>query len=171
MHSPCPPFLSHDLLRLKRAVCIYLLLAVYNLHSLQVEGLHAALFPFFFSLSADPMGLGGGQNTQGFFLHQREIQLMISSLRASLRLKAAVCTAPGANLLGTLSLAHVVYTSKSGVKLFQLGPQRHPGRTNLLMKGADHHSSNNLGAGVHYTYSLGCLVRGPLCVCTSIRRY
>lgn len=117
------------------------------------------------------MGLGGGQNTQGFFLHQREIQLMISSLRASLRLKAAVCTAPGANLLGTSSLAHVVYTSKSGVKLFQLGPQRHPGRANLLMKGADHPSSNNLGTGVHYTYSLGCLVRGLLCVGTSIRRY
>lgn len=44
---------------------------------------------------------------------------------ASRRLKAAACTASGANLLATSYLAHVVYTSKSGVKLFQLSLQRH----------------------------------------------
>lgn len=63
---------------------------------------------------------------------------MIPSAPASRRLKAAACTASGANLLATSYLAHVVYTSKSGVKLFQLGPQRHSQfAANLPMKGGD----------------------------------
>lgn len=54
--------------------------------------------------------------------NQREIQITILSLSAILLLKAATCTAFSADLSVTSSLAHVFYTSKSAVKLFQLVP-------------------------------------------------
>lgn len=101
----------------------------HNLQNREFGFTHSSFFP-----PADPSGDPWRSKYTGLFLHQREIQIMISSLRANLQLKVALCTASSANLLGTSSLAHVFYTSKSEVKLFQLGPQRHSGRTNLLMK-------------------------------------
>lgn len=116
----------------KRAMCRSVL-SVYKLcaqfANREFGFTHSSFFP-----PADPSGDPWRSKYTGLSLHQREIQIMISSLRANLQLKVALCTASSTNLLGTSSLAHVFYTSKSEVKLFQLGPQRHSGCTNLLMK-------------------------------------
>lgn len=91
-------------------------------------------FAHFFP-SSDPSGNPQRTyNTQDFSCIKEKIQTTISSVLGSLQLKAAMCTASSTNLLGTSSPAHAFYTSKSEVKLFQLGPQHHSGRTNLLMK-------------------------------------
>lgn len=93
---------------------------------------------------------------------------MISSLCATLHLKAATCTASSIDLSGTPSQAHVLfYTSKLAVKLFQLGLQHCSGLSNLLMKDLAKPIilPRKLSAVVHYIYSLDWLGRslGRLC--------
>lgn len=69
------------------------------------------------------------------FGNQSRIQIMITSLCASICSSKHQCVPPLALTFQEPHLsAHVFYTSKWEVKLFQLGLQRRSGRTNLLMK-------------------------------------